>query len=135
MCFVMVRACSLVCCRSSMWGPKISIVRAPRFCVVVCRMSGGGIRDSRMCVCMFIVQDARTCVVLYCMSTVKGGINDVQLFLRELLCSCDLLLFFPRLPLKSVPQGEPDPTRAQRVFDPMAPEYGSGGRKVLKGLL
>jgi hypothetical protein len=125
-----------------MWGPKscvfvcyVSSVRDPRSCAVVCRMSIRSIWNSRMCVCMFIVQDPRTCVVLYCMPIVQGGVDDVRRFLRELLCCCDLLLFSPRLTLKFVSQGEPDPTRAQRVFDPMAPKYGPDGRNVLKGLL
>ena len=42
---------------------------------------------------MFIVQDPRTCVVLCCMPIVQGGVDDVRRFLRELLCSCDLLPF------------------------------------------
>ncbi len=45
------------------------------------------------------------------------------------------MLFPPLVHLESVAQGEPDPTRAQRVLDPMTSKDGSGGRKVLKGLL
>ncbi len=85
---------------------------------------------------MFIVQDPRTCVVLLCCMSIIP-IDNVRCCLLELMLyvSCNLLFLFPLVFSESVSQGEPDPTCAQRVFDPMAPKDGPGGRKVSKGLL